>query len=391
MVERTIAPLLKDLFRRYPFVTVTGPRQSGKTTLCRTALPELAYVNLESPEHRQFAEQDPKRFLATWPSGVILDEIQRVPSLLSWLQVFADDHGGNGLFVLTGSGQFLLSNAIDQSLAGRTALLRLLPFSIGELRSAGVDPSVDDMLFSGFYPRIHDQGLDPRQALGDYVETYVERDVRRMLEVRNLTAFQRFVRLCAGRVGQLRNFAALGADAGVTHTTARHWLSVLEASYIVLRLPPFHGNVSKRLIKSPKLYFHDVGLASWLLGIESARQLATHPLRGALFENAVVVETLKHGYNRGRRPELSFFRDRRGLEYDLLYPSEGRVLAIEAKSGATIASDWFAGLGQVTSLVRGCAAGAVVYGGDQHQQRRDGSAVPIVALGDLLERFDGGS
>lgn len=172
MVERTIAPLLKDLFRRYPFVTVTGPRQSGKTTLCRTALPELAYVNLESPEHRQFAEQDPKRFLATWPSGVILDEIQRVPSLLSWLQVFADDHGGNGLFVLTGSGQFLLSDAIDQSLAGRTALLRLLPFSIGELRSAGVDPSVDDMLFSGFYPRIHDQGLDPRQALGDYVETY---------------------------------------------------------------------------------------------------------------------------------------------------------------------------------------------------------------------------
>ncbi len=391
MVERTIAPLLKDLFRRYPFVTVTGPRQSGKTTLCRTALPELAYVNLESPEHRQFAEEDAKRFLATWPGGVIFDEIQRVPSLLSWLQVFADDRGGNGLFVLTGSGQFLLSDAIDQSLAGRTALLRLLPFSIEELRSAGVDASVDDMLFSGFYPRIHDQGLDPRQALGDYVETYVERDVRRMLEVRNLTAFQRFVRLCAGRVGQLLNFAALGADAGVTHTTARHWLSVLEASYIVFRLPPYHGNVSKRLVKSPKLYFHDVGLASWLLGIESARQLATHPLRGALFENAVVAETLKHGYNRGRRPELCFFRDRRGLECDLLYPSEGRVLAIEAKSGATIASDWFAGLRQVTSLVRGCAAGAVVYGGDQHQERSAGSAVPIVALGDLLERFDGGS
>ena len=391
MVQRTIAPLLKELFRRYPFVTVTGPRQSGKTTLCRAALPELAYVNLESPEHRQFAEEDTKRFLATWPGGVIFDEIQRVPSLLSWLQVFADDRGGNGLFVLTGSGQFLLSDAIDQSLAGRTALLRLLPFSIEELRSAGVDSSVDDMLFSGFYPRIHDQGLDPRQALGDYVETYVERDVRRMLEVRNLTAFQRFVRLCAGRVGQLLNFAALGADAGVTHTTARHWLSVLEASYIVFRLPPYHGNVSKRLVKSPKLYFHDVGLASWLLGIESARQLATHPLRGALFENAVVAETLKHGYNRGRRPELSFFRDRRGLECDLLYPSEGRVLAIEAKSGATIASDWFAGLRQVTSLVRGCAAGAVVYGGDQHQERSAGSAVPIVALGDLLERFDRGS
>ena len=390
MVERTIAPLLKDLFRRYPFVTVTGPRQSGKTTLCRTALPKLAYVNLESPDHRQFAEEDPKRFLATWPGGVILDEIQRVPSLLSWLQVFADDHGGNSLFVLTGSGQFLLSDAIDQSLAGRTALLRLLPFSIGELRSAGGDADVDDMLFTGFYPRIHDQGLDPRQALADYVETYVERDVRRMLEVRNLTSFQRFVRLCAGRVGQLLNTAALGGDAGVTHTTARHWLSVLEASYIVFRLPPYHGNVKKRLVKSPKLYFHDVGLASWLLGIESAHQIGTHPLRGALFENAVVVEALKHGYNRGRRPELSFFRDSRGLECDLLYPSDGRVLAIEAKSGSTIASDWFAGLTRVAPFVPGCAAGAVVHGGSDRQTRSAGDAVPIAALGDLLARFDSG-
>ena len=389
MIERTIAPRLKELFRRYPFVTVTGPRQSGKTTLCRTALPELAYVNLESPEHRQFAEDDPKRFLAAWPGGVILDEIQRVPSLLSWLQVFADDHGGNGLFVLTGSGQFLLLDAIDQSLAGRTALLRLLPFSIDELRDAGVDAGVDEMLFAGFYPRIHDQGLDPRQALGDYVETHVERDVRRMLEVRNLTAFQRFVRLCAGRVGQLLNLSALGADAGVTHVTARHWLSVLEASYIVFRLPPYHGNVNKRLVKSPKLYFHDVGLASWLLGIESARQLQTHPLRGALFENAVVTEVLKHAYNRGRRPELFFFRDSRGLECDLLYPSEGRILVIEAKSGATIASDWFTGMERVTSLVPGCAAAVVVHGGDAHQTRKLGDALPLNELGDRLERFDG--
>ena len=390
MVERTIAPLLKDLFRRYPFVTVTGPRRSGKTTLCRTALPELAYVNLEAPNHRQFAEEDPQRFLAAWPGGVILDEIQRVPSLLSWLQVFADDHGGNGLFVLTGSGQFLLSDTIDQSLAGRTALLRLLPFSIEELRSADANAGINDMLFTGFYPRIHDQGLDPRQALGDYIETYVERDVRRLLEVRNLTSFQRFVRLCAGRVGQLLNFSALGADAGVTHTTARHWLSVLEASYIVFRLPPHHGNVKKRLVKSPKLYFHDVGLASWLLGIESARQIGTHPLRGALFENAVVVEALKHGYNSGRRPELSFFRDSRGLECDLLYPSEGRLLAIETRSGSTIASDWFTGLGRVTPLVPGCAAAVVVHGGDDRQTRSIGDAVPIADLGNLLARFDSG-
>ena len=369
MVQRTIAPLLTALFRRYPFVTVTGPRQSGKTTLCRTALPNLAYVNLESPNHRQFAEEDPKRFIATWPGGVILDEIQRAPSLISWLQVFADEHGGNGLFVLTGSGQFLLSDRIDQSLAGRTALLRLLPFSLDELRSTNAATGVDDLLFTGFYPRIHDQGLDPTQALADYVETYVERDVRRILEVRNLDAFQRFVRLCAGRIGQLLNLASLGADAGVTHTTARHWLSVLEASYIVFRLPPYHGNLSKRLVKSPKLYFHDVGLASSLLGIESVRQIPTHPLRGALFENAVVAEALKHSYNRGRRPELSFFRDSRGLECDLLYPSEGRLLAIEAKSGATIASDWFAALGRVMPLLPDCEAGVVVHGGDERQTR----------------------
>ncbi len=389
MVQRTIAPLLGELFRRYPFVTVTGPRQSGKTTLCRTALPDLAYVNLESPNHRQFAEEDPKRFIATWPGGVILDEIQRVPSLLSWLQVFADDHGGNGLFVLTGSGQFLLSDRIDQSLAGRTALLRLLPFSLDELRSTGAATGVDDLLFTGFYPRIHAQQLDPTQALGDYVETYVERDVRRMLEIRNLDAFQRFVRLCAGRIAQLLNLASLGADAGVTHTTARHWLSVLEASYIVFRLPPYHGNLSKRLVKSPKLYFHDVGLASRLLGIESVRQIRTHPLRGALFENAVVAEALKHGYNRGRRPELSFFRDSRGLECDLLYPSGGRLAAIEIKSGATIASDWFTALGRVMPLLPDCAAAAVVHGGDEHQSRNTGEAVPLADFSRLLARFDG--
>ncbi len=384
-----MAPLLRELFRRYPFVTVTGPRQSGKTTLCRTALPDLAYVNLESPNHRQFAEDDPKRFIATWPGGVILDEIQRVPSLLSWLQVFADDHGGNGLFVLTGSGQFLLSDRIDQSLAGRTALLRLLPFSLDELGSADAAATgVDDLLFTGFYPRIHDQRLDPGQALGDYVETYVERDVRRMLEIRNLSAFQRFVRLCAGRVGQLLNLAALGSDAGVTHTTARHWLSVLEASYIVFRLPPYHGNVSKRLVKSPKLYFHDVGLASWLLGIESVRQVRTHPLRGALFENAVVAEALKHGYNHGRRPALSFFRDSRGLECDLLYPSGGRLLAIEAKSGATIASDWFTALGRVMPLLPDCDAGVVVHGGDDHQTRSTGEAIPLTEFSRRLARFD---
>ena len=247
MIEREITPRLVALFKQYPFVTVTGPRQSGKTTLCRSVFPDLAYVNLEAPDQREFAESDPRAFLARLDDGAILDEIQRVPSLLSYLQVLADEKGRNSLFVLTGSEQFRLSDAIGQSLAGRTALLRLLPFSLAERQLTGASTAVDDILYSGFYPRIHDQGLDPRQALGDYFETYVERDVRQLGEIRNLSSFRRFVRLCAGRVGQLVNLASLGADAGVSHTTAREWLTVLEASYIVFQLEPFHTNLEEAL------------------------------------------------------------------------------------------------------------------------------------------------
>ena len=390
MIPRTITPHLQELFGQYPFVTVTGPRQSGKTTLCRAAFPELEYVNLESPRIRRFAQEDPERFLAGYPGGAILDEVQRVPELLSWLQVLADDRGRNGLFVLTGSGQFLLFDKVDQSLAGRTALLRLLPLSIGELRAGGITPDVDGMLFAGFFPRIYDQGLDPTIALGDYVETYLERDIRRIGEIRNLSAFRRFVRLCAGRVGQLLDYTALGADAGVTHSTARGWLSLLEAGYILFRLEPFHANVRKRLVRSPKLFFYDVGLAAWLLDIENVGQLRTHPLRGALFENAVVVEALKHSYNAGQRPLISFFRDRRGLECDLLYRSGDRLLAVEAKSGATIASDWFSSLNRVAEIVPGVQARAVVYGGAPHEARRAGDVVPLAGMSDLLTRFDSG-
>ncbi len=389
MIEREIAPCLVGLFERYPFVTVTGPRQSGKTTLCRAAFPHLAYVNLEAPDQREFAESDPRGFLARFGEGAILDEIQRVPDLLSYLQVLADKAGRNGLFVLTGSEQFRLSDATSQSLAGRTALLRLLPFSLAERRRTGASDGVDDILYSGFYPRIHDRKLEPRQALGDYFETYVERDVRRIGEIRNLANFRRFVRLCAGRVGQLANLSALGADAGVSHTTAGHWLTVLEASYVVFRLPPFHANIRKRLVKTPKLYFCDVGLASHLVGIEHAGQIATHPLRGPLFENAVVAEALKHRFNRGRRSNLSFFRDSRGLECDLLYGNGDGMGAIEIKSGATIASDWFDSLDRVARELPDTAARAVVYGGSERQSRRDGEAVPLAALGGLLERLDG--
>ena len=388
MIEREITGRLKTLFLQYPFVTVTGPRQSGKTTLCRAAFPNLAYANLEAPDEREFAESDPRGFLSQLGEGAIIDEVQHVPALLSYLQVLADERGRNGLFVLSGSEQFRLSNAISQSLAGRTALLRLLPFSLRERRRTGASEAIDDIIFSGFYPRILDQGLEPRQALGDYFETYVERDVRRLGEIRNLSSFRRFVRLCAGRVGQLVNLSSLGSDAGVSHTTAREWLTVLETSYIIFQLPPYHANIRKRLIKSPKFFFYDVGLASYLIGIESAEQVATHPLRGALFENVVVAEALKQRFNRGRQSNVSFFRDSRGLECDLLYETGRGVSAIEVKSGATVSSDYFSSLNRVAKLIPNISAKSVVYGGTTRQTRNDCDVVPLADLGGVLERFE---
>ena len=388
MIEREITPHLRALFGKYPFVTVTGPRQSGKTTLCRAAFPDLEYANLEAPDVRHYAESDPRSFLSQFSGPAIIDEIQHVPDLLSYLQVMTDETGEAGRFVLTGSEQFELSRAISQSLAGRTAVLRLLPFSLAERRMAGASDAVDDILFSGFYPRIHDRGLDPRQALGDYLETYVERDIRRLGEIRNLSGFRLFVRLCAGRVGQLLNLSALGGDAGVSQPTARAWLTLLERSYVVFLLRPFHANIRKRLVKSPKLYFYDVGLASYLIGMERASQIATHPLRGCLFENAVVTEALKHRFNRGRRSNLTFFRDSRGLECDLFYETGHGIGAIEIKSGATVASDWCRSLNRIAGLVPGISTKAVVYGGTTGQVRNDCEIVPFGEIGEALRRLD---
>jgi predicted AAA+ superfamily ATPase len=255
MIPRTLEPVLKDLSAQYPVVTVTGPRQSGKTTLCRAAFPEKPYVNLESPDVRDFARSDPRSFLSTYPEGAILDEIQRVPQLLSYLQPLVDERNETGLFILTGSQQFEVMSTITQSLAGRTALLKLLPLSIEELQVAGFQLNVDRLLLTGFYPRIYAAGLAPTQALGDYVETYVERDIRQLTAVKDLALFEKFVRLCAGRVGQLLNLQSLGNDVGISHTTARSWLTLLEASYVIFLLQPWYANLSKRHIKTPKLYF----------------------------------------------------------------------------------------------------------------------------------------
>ena len=290
--------------------------------------------------------------------------------------------------MLTGSEQFGLREAVSQSLAGRTALLRLLPFSLSELQKTGANDGIDDVLFSGFYPRIHNQELDPRQALGDYFETYVERDVSRLANLRELGSFRTFVRLCAGRIGQLLNVSSLGSDAGVTRRTARDWLNLLEASYIAFQLQPYHANIRKRMVKSPKLYFYDVGLASYLLGIQNVDQIAIHPLRGQLFENAVVVEALKYRFNRGLRPNLSFFRDSNGLECDVFYETGHGIGAIEVKAGATIASSYFGPLNKVADLVPKVNAKAVVYGGTERQSRTDAEVVPLSGLAGALDRFE---
>lgn len=390
MIERTLKPHLLALFEKYPVVTVTGPRQAGKTTLCRSAFPDLDYINLERPDLREMAIDDPRGFLHRHGTGVIFDEIQRAPELVSYIQVVVDEQRENGLFVLTGSEQFRISEAISQSLAGRTGLLRLLPFSISELRQVRPALDVATMLHGGFYPRIHDQGLDPTQALGDYFETYVERDVRRLSEIRNLSGFQRFVRLCAGRVGQLVNFQKLGADAGVSHATAREWLSLLEASYVVFRLEPYFANISKRLIKSPKLYFYDVGFAAFLLGIENADQIFTHPLRGALFENLVVGEALKHRFHHGKRSNLHFYRDSTGHEIDLIYGLAHRLAAIEIKSGETLSRQFFQGFAKLRqALGEVIAAEVLVYAGEGGFERQGARVTNPAGFSEVLENLDG--
>ena len=340
MIFREISPHLLDCFQRYPVVTLTGPRQSGKTTLVRELFNDKPYANLEHPGTREFAQSDPEAFLAQFPEGAVLDEIQRVPSLTSSIQVIVDERRQNGLFVLTGSHQFSLREAVNQSLAGRTAILRLLPLSLAELASHSTLPELDELLWRGLYPRVHVASLAPDQAYSDYFETYIERDLRQMLQIKDLSLFQRFVRLCAGRVGQLLNLNSLAADAGVSQPTAREWVSVLESSFILYRLPPWHSNIPKRYIKSPKLYFQDPGLAIWLSGITHSSQLNNHPLRGAFYENLVVTEAIKHFENKGIHAPLMFFRDQTGNEIDLLIPRGPQSQPVEIKSGQTLSSAW---------------------------------------------------
>jgi len=372
MISRDAEKTIRALLRGFPVITITGPRQSGKTTLAKKILVNKPYASLEDPDVRLAAQDDPRAFLERFRNGAVLDEVQRCPDLLSYLQTTVDADGRMGLFILTGSQQFGLLSGITQSLAGRSAFMELLPFSLVELEKAGKLPqTLDDMLLKGCYPPLYDRDIPIRAWFGAYVTAYIERDVRQVLKVQELETFQRFVRLCAGRTGQLLNLTSLASDCGITHNTAKSWISVLEASYILFQLRPHHANFNKRLIKSPKLYFYDVGLVSWLLGIQTSQQLETHPLRGNIFETFVVSELMKSRLNRGERPNLYFWRDSNGNEVDVVIEIGQGLMPVEIKAGKTVARDFFSGLEKWGAMSGDLSFNpTLIYGGAETYQHK---------------------
>ncbi|MCX5899691.1 MAG: ATP-binding protein [Proteobacteria bacterium] len=369
MIQRDILQELKSVALEYPVVTIVGPRQSGKTTLAGMVFKKKPYCSLEDPDTALLAATDPRGFLGQFPDGAVLDEIQRAPQLLSYLQTIVDRQPKRkGLFILTGSHQPQLHSGISQSLAGRTALLTLMPLSIAELRLFKIKPHAFQCMLSGFYPRIYNDGLDPSRFYKNYFATYVERDVRQILNLKDLSAFQKFMRLLAGRIGQLINFSSLANDTGVSSVTIKHWCSILKASYIIYELRPYYRNFNKRLVKSPKIYFTDVGLAAYLLGLTSPDQIRRDPCRGGLFENLVIMDIYKSLVNTGQEPDLYFFRDTNGNEVDLLFARGRELIPVEIKSSETYSPDFVRGIEYFKKTAGQDLKGFVVYAGDRGQR-----------------------
>jgi len=369
---------------KFPVVTLLGPRQSGKTTLVRALFPDYVYINLENPQTRTFFKEDPRSLLHDGKTRIIIDEAQREPEILSWIQIFVDEENEPGRFILTGSNQPALGEAISQSLAGRTSVHYLLPLSMEELKSVQRIDERDNMLFKGFLPRLYQASMHPGDLYSAYFATYVERDVRRLINIKDLSKFEAFIRLLAGRVGQLVNLSSLGGDVGVSSTTLGGWLSALEASFVVIRLHPYHANIGKRLVKTPKLYFTEPGLLAWLLQIESPEQLGRDPLLGGIFENLVIVEAFKSAYNRGIPPHFSFYRDKSGLEVDLIREYQRQPFAMEIKAGKTFVPEMLKHLQHYRSLHGSLSGAALLYGGDESATVDGIKVFPYTQIANLL-------
>ncbi|MDR2579935.1 MAG: ATP-binding protein [Fibromonadaceae bacterium] len=380
MIQREISKHVLDMAKEYPALTIIGPRQSGKTTLAKMLFPKHKYINLEEPDIREFAKKYPRDFFKNYSGNLIIDEIQRVPELLSYIQVIVDDNNIKGQFILTGSHQPQIKANIAQSLAGRTAIATLLPLSIKELSDTGIVLERDEYIYKGFMPRIYSENVTPKYLYQNYYSTYVERDVRQLINVGSQNSFERFIKLLAGRIGQIINLNSLAGDVGVSQTTLSSWISVLEASFIVFRLPCYFNNFGKRQIKTPKLYFTDVGLAAYLLGIENPEQVFRDPLVGGLFENMVVAEVLKARYNQGKNAEIYYFRNQNGLEIDLILNEGQSIIPVEIKAGASFDLSFAKNIKLFKGLSDKVKNGYIVYSGDKNIKTENAEFVSFTKL-----------